>query len=167
MFAAVSALIALVPFASALVLETPTGWQSSTPANISWLSNPDEFHNSYAIGNNIPASNDFFAFEMPTVAVGAGYYVLAINISNINQVFAQTGEFSIAAPPASVPRLRLLLVPPRPRDSASATSSGASSAASSTSPASGTFNGAARFDVSFGSLAVAAIGVVAGAVVAL
>jgi len=204
MFAAISALVALVPLASALVLETPTDWQSSTTANISWvtsagdpstfsfqLNNPDEFHNSFAIGNNIPASNQFFSFEMPTVPIGGGYLVEAVNISNINQVFAQTGEFSIAAPPVSVSS-SATSSGSASASSASATSSGASSAASSTSPASssggsssagssastsaagasettgsGTFNGAARFDVGFGSLAVAAIGAIAGAVVAL
>ncbi|KZT72976.1 hypothetical protein DAEQUDRAFT_722611 [Daedalea quercina L-15889] len=201
MLAALSALVALVPLASALTLETPTDWLSGTTANISWitasgdptsfsfeLSNPDIFHNSYAIGSNIQSSLEFYSFEMPTVDVGDGYYLQAVNITNINQYYAESGEFSIGASPASSSASSSATSSgaSSAASSASATSSGASSAASSASSSassaaasstsaagaaetsgSGTFNGATRFDINFGSLAVAAIGAVAGAVVAL
>ncbi|KAI0726133.1 hypothetical protein C8Q72DRAFT_847705 [Fomitopsis betulina] len=199
MFAAVSALVALAPFAAAFVLETPTNWQTSTVANVSWamssgdpssfsfeLVNPDVFHNAYAIGSNIQSNAQFFSFEMPTVEPGAGYYLQAVNVTNINDVYAESGEFSIGAAPATSSSSGSSTASSASTSGASSatsavsvTSSGSSSdvastdATSSTSAGSAaetstdTFNGASRFDISLGSVAVAAIGAIAGAFVAL
>ncbi|EPT03449.1 hypothetical protein FOMPIDRAFT_1028722 [Fomitopsis schrenkii] len=201
MFPAISALVALAPFAAAFVLETPTNWQTSSTANISWstsagdpssfsfeLVNPEIFHNSYAIGSNIQASQQFFSFEMPTVDIGAGYYLEAVNVTNIGDVYARSGEFSIAAAASTSSSSASSTASSASSSGASsgtssvsATSSGSSTSASSASTvgssstsagaaaetSNNTFNGASRFDINLGSIAVAAIGAVAGAIVAL
>ncbi|KZT08587.1 uncharacterized protein LAESUDRAFT_723460 [Laetiporus sulphureus 93-53] len=204
-----SALIALVPLASALVLETPNGWQSNGVVNISWvtasgdpssvsfeLTNPDIFHNSYAIATNIQSSLGFLSLTLPTVDVGSGYYLEAVNVSNINDVFAETGEFSVAAPPSTTASSSTSAASSSGASSASLTSSGSAASTASGASSSGasgasstaanaassgassgtssapsstvsTFNGAGHLEFSYGSMAVMAIGAVAGAVAAL
>ncbi|PCH34083.1 hypothetical protein WOLCODRAFT_22446 [Wolfiporia cocos MD-104 SS10] len=203
MFSKISALAVLLPFAAAtIVLETPTNWQSGTPANISWSSsggdprfslelvNDIEFHNSFAIANNLNPSDGFATFTLPIVPAGSGYTLEAVNVTDINQVYASSGDFAVAQTPSSTSSSTTSSgsstassgsLTSSGSSSASSTSSGAS--ASSTSPSGtgtstsasstvSTFNGNSsgalgRFDFNFGSLAVVVIGAVAGAVVAL
>ncbi|KZT07043.1 uncharacterized protein LAESUDRAFT_812385 [Laetiporus sulphureus 93-53] len=99
----------LVSFASALILQTPTEWVSDAPANISWESQPDDpstfalvltnlndpSHISYALASPIQTSAGFSSFEVPTVPTGSGYVVSAVNATNNDEVYAQSGEFAI------------------------------------------------------------------------
>ncbi|KAL6304901.1 hypothetical protein BKA93DRAFT_254086 [Sparassis latifolia] len=109
MFVKISALAALLPLVSALTIQTPANWDSAIQANITWTSastdpstwsfelvNPVNFHNSFGLANNVDPSTGVLLVELPVVPPGDGYLLQAVNISNINDVFAQSGDFAIA-----------------------------------------------------------------------
>ncbi|KAF7797180.1 hypothetical protein EIP86_008372 [Pleurotus ostreatoroseus] len=110
MFSKLSALIAIAPLVSALTITTPTNWTSAGPAVIEWttvsgdpstwsfeLVNPTNFHQTFGIANNVNPSLGSLTLTLPAVPPGDGYSLEAVNITNINQVFASTGDFSIGA----------------------------------------------------------------------
>ncbi|KAI0931396.1 hypothetical protein AcV5_005110 [Taiwanofungus camphoratus] len=207
MFLKISALAALIPFASAAIqLTTPTDWASGASANVSWTASPqdpyfsfelvnaDIFHNSFGIANNVNPTLGFLTLTLPIVPSGPGYTLQAVNVSNINDIFAQTPNFNVDPTPATVSASSSSVgsssasLPSGSTtsgvSSSSAASSSASSAASTSSapssagtssapsPTVSTFNGsntsgAAGTFGSIGSWALVAIGAVAGAVVAL
>ncbi|KIP11768.1 hypothetical protein PHLGIDRAFT_33240 [Phlebiopsis gigantea 11061_1 CR5-6] len=103
------ALAALLPFAASLTITTPTNLTSGGPATISWttaagdpstwsfeLVNTDVFHNSFAIANNVNPSLGSISMTLPSVPPGDGYTIEAVNITNINQIFATSGSFTVA-----------------------------------------------------------------------
>ncbi|GJE86215.1 hypothetical protein PsYK624_022950 [Phanerochaete sordida] len=111
MFFKLSTLALLVPFVHALSIDTPMSLNSSGPAHITWktdagdpatwsleLVNTDIFHNSFAIANNVNPSQGAVDLTLPAVPSGAGYTLQAVNISNINQVYAQSGSFTVNPP---------------------------------------------------------------------
>lgn len=80
---AVSALVFGLPLVSALTLQTPSGWQSSTTVNISWtsaagdppiftleLQNTDLFHQALALANNLQTSAGFASFQLGVIQSG-------------------------------------------------------------------------------------------------
>ncbi|EPQ60277.1 hypothetical protein GLOTRDRAFT_108878 [Gloeophyllum trabeum ATCC 11539] len=129
MFAKLSvAAAAVLPLVSALTLQTPSGLTSAGPATISWTAESTDppfslelvnqvFHNSFAIANNVQPGQGSLSLTLPIVPAGDGYSLEAVNVTNINQVYASSGDFSIA--PAS-----------STTSSASSTSSGALSMSS-------------------------------------
>ncbi|EKM61425.1 uncharacterized protein PHACADRAFT_248020 [Phanerochaete carnosa HHB-10118-sp] len=143
MFFKLSTLAVLLPFVHALTINTPTNLTSAGTATISWttgpndpstwsleLSNPNNFHNTFAIANNVDPAAGSINIPLPPVPSGDGYIIEAVNITNINDVFAMSGDFSIAPAVSST------------SSSASSTTSGlsstsGSSAASVTSGSSG------------------------------
>ncbi|KAI0375511.1 hypothetical protein BV20DRAFT_960696 [Pilatotrama ljubarskyi] len=103
------AALALAPWTSALFLQLPVDWHSSSQVNITWshnstdpiftlrLVNSNQFHDTFAIAGNLDPSADFASFELPVVPEGQ-YTLQAINVTNQNQVYDQTPEFTVGAP---------------------------------------------------------------------
>ncbi|KAH8099726.1 hypothetical protein BXZ70DRAFT_213958 [Cristinia sonorae] len=110
MLALYSAVALLASSAAAtIVIQTPTNATSAFPITVSWtsdvsdpssftleLNNPVLFNQALAVGNNLDTSLGSVSFTMPTVQADNRYQFLAVNVSNINQVFGQSGTFSIA-----------------------------------------------------------------------
>ncbi|KAJ3482959.1 hypothetical protein NLI96_g6630 [Meripilus lineatus] len=108
MLCRLSLLAALVPFVSALSVSTPTNWTSGGPAIFTWtttagdtpvfsleLVNPTIFNQALALANNVDVSLQTISFTLPIVPATSGYTLQAVNVTNINQVFAESGSFSI------------------------------------------------------------------------
>ncbi|KAH9897901.1 hypothetical protein C8Q73DRAFT_682951 [Cubamyces lactineus] len=103
-----SALV-LAPLASALTLQTPVDWHSSSQVNISWASTPtdppfslqlanqNEFHDTFSIANNLNPSANFASFQLGVVPEGS-YTLRAINVTNEGQIYDETPQFQILAP---------------------------------------------------------------------
>jgi len=102
-----------LPVALGLTWNTPTNVTSGLVSNISWTStssdsvfsvelNHPSFSNSIAIANNVdPQSVSSLSIEWPIVPADADYSLSAVNIGNITDVFAQSGDFNIAQAPTS------------------------------------------------------------------
>ncbi|KAI0830824.1 hypothetical protein BC628DRAFT_1355763 [Trametes gibbosa] len=150
------AALALAPWASALLLAIPVGWHSSSPVNVSWsntpsdpvftlqLFNTDEFHNTFAIANNLNPSADFAAFTLPVVPVG-DYTLRAINVTNGDQIYDETPAFQIGAPLSTT--------------STSASSTVSSAASASSGSASASVSGSATLTVPPGSSSTSGFGI--------
>ncbi|KAG2069448.1 hypothetical protein BDR04DRAFT_1021482, partial [Suillus decipiens] len=99
-----------VPLVSALTLNAPT----TTPTiggtvNVTWeatTSDPSTFniymvntifHNTFAIASDVQTSAGELTLILPPVPVGAGYTLEATDISNIDNVYATSGGFSVGA----------------------------------------------------------------------
>ncbi|OBZ79673.1 hypothetical protein A0H81_01280 [Grifola frondosa] len=101
-----------LPLVSALSLNTPTNWQSSSEVNISWTStstdvpfsfelvNTDEFHDTFALANNVNPTLNFLSFQLGVVPAGQ-YTLNAVNVTNLNQIYSSTSAFNIAAAPTT------------------------------------------------------------------
>lgn len=103
----------VAPLVSALILQTPTNPTSGGQMTIMWTSengdpstwsfellNPD-FHDSFAIANNVDPSPQQLTLTIPIVPVGGGYSLEAVNIGNISDIYATTPSFSIGATSSS------------------------------------------------------------------
>jgi len=109
MFFKLAALTLIVPLISALTLSTPENLSSGGSATINWTSAAGDpstfsiellnvvFHNSFAIANNVQPSAGTITLTLPSVPPGDGYTLEAVDISNITNVYATSGSFSIAA----------------------------------------------------------------------
>ncbi|KDQ62907.1 hypothetical protein JAAARDRAFT_43997 [Jaapia argillacea MUCL 33604] len=182
-----STLALLLPFATALTLSTPTGLTSGGPATVNWTATTTDvpfslelvntlFHNSFAIGNNLQPGLGTYSFTMPTVPIGDGYTLEAVNISNINQIYASSGDFAIAQAPSTTasstgsststglpPTVSASMTSPLSTPSSGSTGSSAPSA-STTAFNSGAL---AKFSSSTGTYAAMLLGAVAGAAMIL
>ncbi|KAJ6493165.1 hypothetical protein C8R45DRAFT_1095679 [Mycena sanguinolenta] len=56
----------------------------------------EKFHNSLAIANNVDPSEGNISVVIPPVPVGSGYTLQFVNITNIDQQYATSDQFSIA-----------------------------------------------------------------------
>ncbi|KAJ7607619.1 hypothetical protein DFH06DRAFT_1249771 [Mycena polygramma] len=94
---------------STLTVTAPTSPQSGATTTISWTSDATDptfsielihpsFNEAIAISNNVDPSLDTITVELPIVPAGDGYTLEFVNITDINQVFATSADFSIAAP---------------------------------------------------------------------
>ncbi|KAH9478083.1 hypothetical protein JR316_0010321 [Psilocybe cubensis] len=113
MFSKLSLLTLVSPLVSALTLNVPTGVTSGGHVTITWTTdsndpstftlelNKEEFNKALAIANNVATSAGTLDVTLPPVPNGDGYTLQAVNITNINDVFATSGSFSIAAAPSS------------------------------------------------------------------
>ncbi|KAJ7081020.1 hypothetical protein C8R44DRAFT_823929 [Mycena epipterygia] len=95
-----------------LTLNAPSSPQSGTNTTITWTSTSTDptfslelFHPSFnqaiAIANNVDPSLNQITVELPLVPAGDQYTLEAVNITNINQVFSNSSDFSIAAAPST------------------------------------------------------------------
>ncbi|KAJ6540834.1 hypothetical protein DFH09DRAFT_1175419 [Mycena vulgaris] len=143
-----------------LTINAPSSPQAGTSTTITWTSTSTDptftielFHPSFnqalAIANNVDPSLNQLTVTIPIVPAGDQYTLEAVNITNINQAFATSSDFSIAAaaspsPSASTPSVTTsgttvsgASVPPTVTPTGSA-SAGVSSA---TSPGGSSVNG--------------------------
>ncbi|KAH7923713.1 hypothetical protein BV22DRAFT_564152 [Leucogyrophana mollusca] len=91
---------------SALVLNTPTELTSGAEATITWTSqsgDPSTFslllksYATFAIADNVQTSLETITLELPEVPSGNEYILEATNISDIDVIYATTGEFTVIA----------------------------------------------------------------------
>ncbi|KAF8902195.1 hypothetical protein CPB84DRAFT_1836171 [Gymnopilus junonius] len=130
---------AVVPLASALTLNIPTGPTSGGNVTITWTSAPNDpatfslelvntaFHNSFAIANNVNPTAGTVSLTLPIVPVGDGYSLEAVDIGNITNIFDATGDFSIGAVTVSI-------TPSSTSSSTSSASHGSTSVSASVTP---------------------------------
>ncbi|KAF9562287.1 hypothetical protein CPC08DRAFT_817229 [Agrocybe pediades] len=135
MFNKLSLLAFAAPLVSALTLQVPENPTSAGQITIKWTSAPGDpetfsfelintaFNNAFAIANNVNPTAGQLTLTLPPVPVGDGYTLEAVNIGNINDVFASSPSFSIGAATTT---------------SSSGSSTSASSAASGSRSVSGT-----------------------------
>jgi len=102
--------LALVaPLVSALTVSVADGATSGGNITINWttdngdpstwtfeLVNPS-FNNAFALANNVDPTLNTLTLQTPIVPTGSDYTVEAVNIGNINQVYATSSLFSIGA----------------------------------------------------------------------
>ncbi|EIN11013.1 hypothetical protein PUNSTDRAFT_133071 [Punctularia strigosozonata HHB-11173 SS5] len=55
----------------------------------------NELHDKFAIANNISPSSGSLTVTLPIVPASGGYEFWAVNIRNINDVFASTASFTV------------------------------------------------------------------------
>ncbi|KAJ7167085.1 hypothetical protein C8R46DRAFT_1096014 [Mycena filopes] len=117
MFSFTKSFVALVLGATGVVcltVDAPTAPQSGGTTTITWTSTSDDstfsvelthpsFNQAIAIANNVDPTLDTLTIELPIVPADSGYTLEFVNITNINQVFATSPDFSIAAAPSSAP----------------------------------------------------------------
>ncbi|KAK0219449.1 hypothetical protein EDD85DRAFT_347684 [Armillaria nabsnona] len=108
MLAFVSLLV--LPFVHALTVNSPnTTVSSAGEITVSWTTSagdPDTFsielinqgfNRQFAIANNVDASLQSITLALPQLPTGDGFTIQLVNISNINDVFAESGDFAVAA----------------------------------------------------------------------
>ncbi|KAI0305055.1 hypothetical protein BC826DRAFT_979704 [Russula brevipes] len=105
---ALSVVLFFLPWVSALQLTISQNATSGAPATVSWITASGDpptfslellnevFHNSFAIGNNIPSNAGQLTVTLPIVPAGDGYTLEAVQISDINQVVGTSSPFYIA-----------------------------------------------------------------------
>ncbi|KAI0005542.1 hypothetical protein BJV74DRAFT_880776 [Russula compacta] len=195
MHPAFSVFLFLLPLVSALTISISANPASGGSVTITWtatssdpqtfsleLSNPSQFHNAIAIGNNVQTSLGTITVNLPNVPATDGYTLEAVQVSNINEVYATSNTFSIGATVTTTSSASTSSplssssgsVASSAGSSVSTASSSSSSSASSSSSGSSTspspFNGSngalgSHIDGGhIGSMAVAVVGIVAGAV---
>ncbi|KAH9486142.1 hypothetical protein JR316_0000206 [Psilocybe cubensis] len=114
MFSKLGLFALFAPLVSALTLTFPSNATSGGEVTITWTvdaSDPsrfstfsfelinESFNNAYAIANNVDPALLKLTLTLPVVPVGAGYTLQAVNIGDINDVFATSSSFSIGAAP--------------------------------------------------------------------
>jgi hypothetical protein len=107
----------VVPLVSALTILTPTNPTTGGNVTIKWTTDASDpgtfstfsfelinaaFNDAFAIANNVDPSLNQLTLTLPVVPVGDGYTLQAVNIGNISDVFASTGDFAVGASTASV-----------------------------------------------------------------
>ncbi|KIK81717.1 hypothetical protein PAXRUDRAFT_832661 [Paxillus rubicundulus Ve08.2h10] len=109
MFAKLTALALALPLVSALTLNTPIGVTTGGEVTITWTASTTDptsftlelvntvFHNTFAIANTVQTSLGTITIQLPQVPVGDGYTLEAVANNNVNQIYAQSGDFSVGA----------------------------------------------------------------------
>ncbi|KAJ7097497.1 hypothetical protein C8R43DRAFT_1048963 [Mycena crocata] len=99
----------LATFVAAVSIEAPEAPTSAGETTIVWtdaddlptfsveLAHPD-FNNALAIANSVNPDYGKIQVTLPNVPAGEGYTIQFVNIANINDVYATSSPFSIAAP---------------------------------------------------------------------
>ncbi|KAK0430938.1 hypothetical protein EV421DRAFT_1855808 [Armillaria borealis] len=152
MLAFVSLLV--LPFVHALTVSSPnTTVSSAGELTVSWTTSagdPDTFsielinqgfNRQFAIANNVDASLQSVTLALPQLPTGDGFTIQLVNISNINDVFAQSGDFSVAAASSSLTSASATATNTAPTISGSISATTTGSAISSGVSASGSVAG--------------------------
>lgn len=108
MFNKLSLLALVAPLVSGLTINVPKNPTSGGPVTLSWnwkagdpntfsieLTN-EVFHNSYAIANSVIPEQGSIDIILPIVPIGDGYTLQAVEVGNINNIFAETVDFAVA-----------------------------------------------------------------------
>ncbi|PBK79275.1 hypothetical protein ARMGADRAFT_858753, partial [Armillaria gallica] len=72
-------------------------WQTSSgdPSVFSIEPINQSFNSQYAITNNVDSSLGSLTLTLPQIPAEDGYTIELVNISNINNIYTQTGTFSV------------------------------------------------------------------------
>jgi hypothetical protein len=109
MFNKVALLAFVAPLVAGLTLTIPQNPTSGGSITIEWTTVAGDpstfsielinvaFNNAFAIANNVPTASNQITLNLPIVPTGDGYTLEAVDIGNINNVYASTGSFSIGA----------------------------------------------------------------------
>ncbi|KAK7057876.1 hypothetical protein R3P38DRAFT_1188886 [Favolaschia claudopus] len=101
-------------------VEAPVGATSGGSTVIKWTQDPtlppfdielvnkDLFHDALAIANSVNASAGMLEVTIPNVAASGGYTLELVNISDIDDVYGKSPEFSIAASVSSTEMSRTM-----------------------------------------------------------
>jgi len=98
---------ALITLANALTLNTPNNVVVGRNVTVSWSDasgtpvftlqlHHSSFNNDFALANNVDPNLGSATFVMPEVEEKNDYTFRAVNISDITQVYAESGSFPIA-----------------------------------------------------------------------
>ncbi|KAK7007514.1 hypothetical protein R3P38DRAFT_3027723 [Favolaschia claudopus] len=130
-------LLCTTPSLSTLTVNAPTSPQSATTTTITWTSNASDpvfsielthpsFNMAFALANNVDPTLNQLTIELPLVPAGDGYTLEFVNITNINQIFAMSSDFSIAAVSSSQSSLTatISIVPSAPSAASTAMGGG-------------------------------------------
>ncbi|KAJ7914715.1 hypothetical protein B0H13DRAFT_1872715 [Mycena leptocephala] len=168
MFTKICLALALASSAIALSINTPTNPTSGGTTSITWSStssdpsslihlirsvfsielNHPSFNNALAIANNVDPANNNVTLTIPPVPAEDNYTLEFVNITNIDDVFATSGSFSIGAA-VSASASATGSAGSGSGASGSATGSGSASQASATAPpSSGSVSGSASASAS-------------------
>nr|GAT45245.1 predicted protein [Mycena chlorophos] len=96
----------------ALTINTPSGLTSGGMATITWTATSSDppfsielvhpsFNQDYAIANSVNPANQMITLQLPPVPPGSDYQLAFVNLTNINDVFASSSNFSVAAATSS------------------------------------------------------------------
>jgi len=101
-------LAALLPFAAALSVEPLINPSSQGEVTVKWaVTSPDDpavftielsndvFNDEFAIANAVDASLEEITLTLPVVPDGGGYTVQLVDVGDIDNIYAESGEFSI------------------------------------------------------------------------
>ncbi|KAK0435015.1 hypothetical protein EV421DRAFT_1661638, partial [Armillaria borealis] len=99
----------LLTLVHGLTISNPIETVTSTgPITISWQTSSGDptvfsielinqsFNSQYAIANNVDSSIGSLSLTLPQIPAEDGYTIELVNISNINDIYAQTGTFSVS-----------------------------------------------------------------------
>jgi hypothetical protein len=193
MFAKLITLAFALPLVSALTINTPTGATTGGEITLTWTATTVDptsftfelyntiFSDTYAIANTVQTSLGTLTLELPQIPVGDGYILQAVANSNVTDVYAQSGDFSVGA--QTTPSTTMAsttasgstassvsgvatttTTTPASLTASSTTSSNTSSGTSSTATPSSFSNGASSFKLGAGPVAVVVLSAMAGAV---
>ncbi|KAJ7925419.1 hypothetical protein B0H13DRAFT_2314634 [Mycena leptocephala] len=108
MFTKICLTLVLASPAIALSINTPTNPTSGGTTSITWSStssdsvfsielNHPSFNNALAIANNVNPADNNVTLTIPPVPAEDNYTLAFVNVTNIDDVFATSGSFSIGA----------------------------------------------------------------------
>jgi len=102
------ALTAAFPLVLSLTVTTPGSWKGNQTNTVQWTvqaGDPavfsielvnDQFHDTFALANNVDATKQSLDIALPQIdQTGPGFVIEFVNIGNVGQVYAKTGSFSI------------------------------------------------------------------------
>ncbi|KAF7305579.1 hypothetical protein HMN09_00811100 [Mycena chlorophos] len=131
----------------ALTINTPSGLTSGGMATITWTATSSDppfsielvhpsFNQEFAIANSVNPANQTITLQLPPVPPGSDYQLAFVNLTNINDVFASSSNFSVAAATSSTSGSASGTAKASGSASGSSTGSASGSATSSTTSAS-------------------------------
>ncbi|XP_006453871.1 hypothetical protein AGABI2DRAFT_189218 [Agaricus bisporus var. bisporus H97] len=108
MFSKLCLLAIVTPLIAALTLEGPTGpVTTSSPITLNWTSDAtdpgtfslsmvnENFHDTFAIANNVQTNAGTITLTLPSIPPNREYTIIAINISNVTDIYATTPPFNV------------------------------------------------------------------------
>ncbi|KZS87369.1 hypothetical protein SISNIDRAFT_389013, partial [Sistotremastrum niveocremeum HHB9708] len=91
----------------ALTITTPTNWAGNQTNTVKWTSVAGDpstfsielirstFHEMFSLANNVDLSDGSLDIPLPQLTAGPGFTLEFVNVSNVTQVFATSGTFTI------------------------------------------------------------------------
>ncbi|KAF9476927.1 hypothetical protein BDN70DRAFT_896937 [Pholiota conissans] len=149
MFSKLSLLSLVLPLVSGLVLEIPKNPTTGGSVTIHWTNEQGDpstwsfelintaFNDAFAIANNVDPSPSALTLTLPIIPVGDGYTLQAVNIGNISDVFASTGDFAVGAATTSLSSTASTLGTSTSTKAGSVTSTGTTPTTALTTPTPG------------------------------